>query len=46
MNGKSYEQYQERLKQKYSGQLALYRYAIAKAFGVQEVSTELIHLYR
>lgn len=46
MNGKPYEQYQERLNQKYSGQLALYRYAIAKAFGVQEVSTELIHLYR
>ncbi len=47
-NGKSPEDFEKALQEKYRGQLELYRYAIGRAFGVPEdkVSTELIHLYR
>ncbi len=34
------------MDKKYAGQLALYRYAVGKAFEVNDVQTELIHLYR
>lgn len=46
MNGKAFEDFEKSLAGKYEGQLALYRFAIGKAFGVKEVETELIHLYR
>ena len=46
MNGKLMESFEQALEKKYEGQLALYRYAIGKAFGGEQVETELIHLYR
>ena len=46
MNGKSLADFEEALARKYEGQLELYKYAIGKAFGVNSVETELIHLYR
>ena len=46
MNGKPKDLFEKALEEKYEGQLALYRYAIGKAFGVENVETELIHLYR
>lgn len=46
MNGKPREDFIESMEKKYAGQLALYRYAIGKTFGVDHVATELIHLYR
>lgn len=46
MNGKPMDLFEQALAEKYEGQLALYRYAIGKAFGVEKVETELIHLYR
>ncbi|QWT52778.1 UvrD-helicase domain-containing protein [Eubacterium sp. MSJ-33] len=45
-NGKPLADFETTLAGKYAGQLALYRYAIGKAFGVTRVETELIHLYR
>lgn len=45
-NGKPLADYEKSLAEKYAGQLALYRYAIGKAFDVYNVETELIHLYR
>jgi len=45
-NGKPLEVFEADLEKKYAGQMALYRYAIGKAFGVDGVTTELIHLYR
>lgn len=45
-NGKPLADFEATLAGKYAGQLALYRYAIGKAFGVTGVKTELIHLYR
>lgn len=45
-NGKALKEFEESLEKKYAGQLALYQYAIGKAFGVEKVDTELIHLYR
>ncbi len=44
-NGMPLSEFEESLTKKYQGQLALYRYAIGKAFGVSEVETSLIHLY-
>ncbi len=46
MNGKPQVDFEASMDKKYAGQLALYKYAIGKAFGVAEVQTELIHLYR
>lgn len=46
MSGKSLPDFEAALSKKYEGQLALYRYAIGKAIGVDEVATEIIHLYR
>ena len=48
MNGKPEADFKDSMEKKYEGQLALYRYAIGKAFGVdpQSVNTELISLYR
>ena len=46
MNGKPMDLFEKALAEKYEGQLALYRYAIGKAFGAETVETELIHLYR
>ena len=46
MNGKPAEDFILSLNIKYEGQLALYRYAIGKSFGVSNVQTELIDLYR
>lgn len=46
MNGKPQVNFEASMDKKYAGQLALYKYAIGKAFGVAEVQTELIHLYR
>ena len=46
MNGKPQVDFEASMDRKYEGQLALYRYAIGKAFGVADVQTELIHLYR
>ena len=45
MNGKPEAEYEKALNKKYEGQLALYQYALSKAFGVDKVDTELIHLY-
>ena len=45
MNGKPMDDFTKELQQKYEGQLALYRYSIKKAFNVDNVETELIHLY-
>lgn len=45
-NGKSLDDFEKALEQKYEGQLMLYKYAISKAFEVDTVDTELIHLYR
>ena len=46
-NGMGVEEFRERLKEKYKGQLALYRYAIRKTFGVKDnqIETELKDLY-
>lgn len=46
MNGKDATAFAKSVEKKYEGQLALYRYAIGKSFGVSDVSTELIDLYR
>ena len=46
MNGKPLSLFEEALGKKYEGQLTLYRYAMRKVFGVPDVDTELIHLYR
>lgn len=46
MNGKSADAFESDLYKKYEGQLTLYKYAIGKAFGVSDVKTELIHLYK
>ncbi len=46
MNGKPEADFKDALAKKYGGQLALYRYAIGKSFGVSNVETELITLYR
>lgn len=46
MNGKALADFEKSLAEKYEGQLALYRYAIGKAFDVTDVETELIHLYK
>jgi len=46
MNGKPIELFEKAMEEKYEGQLALYRYAIGKAFDAESVETELIHLYR
>ena len=46
MNGKPMAAFERSLAYKYEGQLALYTYAIGKAFGVKNVQTELVHLYR
>lgn len=45
-NGKPLPDFEKTLNDKYEGQLALYRYAIGRVFGVSDVKTELIHLYR
>lgn len=47
-NGKPDDEFEKALAEKYEGQLALYRYAVSKAFDVEEksVKTELISLYR
>lgn len=45
-NGKPLDEFEKSLEEKYAGQLALYRFAIGKAMGVDSVETELIHLYR
>ena len=45
MNGKIQADFEKALTKKYEGQLELYKYAIGKAFGVDHVETELIHLY-
>jgi len=46
MNGKPLAEFEADLNKKYAGQLELYKYAVGKAFGVDDVQTELIHLYR
>lgn len=46
MNGKPVADFEASMDKKYAGQLALYRYAVGKAFGAKDVQTELIHLYR
>ncbi len=46
MNGKPADEFAAAMKKKYEGQLALYEYAIGKAFEVSNVDTELIDLYR
>lgn len=46
MNGKPADEFVAAMKKKYEGQLALYEYAIGKAFEVSNVDTELIDLYR
>ncbi len=46
MNGKPMAEFEASMDKKYAGQLALYRYAVGKAFEVNDVQTELIHLYR
>lgn len=46
MNGKAATAFVKSVQNKYEGQLALYRYAIGKSFGVSDVQTELIDLYR
>lgn len=46
MNGKAATAFTKSVQNKYEGQLALYRYAIGKSFGVSDVQTELIDLYR
>ncbi len=46
MNGKPAKDFKASLEKKYEGQLALYRYAIGKSFGVSDIQTELIDLYR
>ena len=45
-NFEAYNEEMKALAEKYEGQLALYRYAIGKVFGAENVETELIHLYR
>ena len=46
MNGKAATAFVKSIQNKYEGQLALYTYAIGKSFGVSDVQTELIDLYR
>lgn len=46
MNGKPMDLFEKALAEKYEGQLALYRYAVGKAFGTEKTESELIHLYR
>ena len=46
MNGKAAPAFAKSVQNKYEGQFALYRYAIGKSFGVSDVQTELIDLYR
>ncbi|MCR5590137.1 MAG: PD-(D/E)XK nuclease family protein, partial [Lachnospiraceae bacterium] len=46
MNGKPASEFEASLDSKYEGQLELYKYAIGKSFGVTDVQTELVHLYR
>ena len=45
-NGKPLVDFEKSLAGKYEGQLALYRYAIGKAFENTDVKTEIIHLYK
>ena len=47
-NGKPIPDFEDALFKKYEGQLALYRYAIGKSFGLANVKADkdtLIHLY-
>lgn len=45
-SGKPQADFDKCIDKKYEGQLALYRYAIGKSFGVSDVETELVDLYR
>ena len=46
-NGMALEEFRKNLKEKYEGQLELYKYAMCKTFGVdkEDIETELIDLY-
>ena len=48
MRGKPLQEFEASCAAKYEGQLALYRYAVGKSFGVKpdDVKTELVNLYR
>ena len=38
--------FEKRMAEKYEGQLKLYRYAVSKAFGTDDIHVQLIHLYK